>query len=358
MVRDSLAANAKNVNVKAQLKGLRLTYRTGTGGSTTGVGSGDFSSGSVYLRLQRVGNAFNTFSSVDGVTWTAMGSVTLTLGSTVYVGLATSDTARRPPAPPATAATATPTASAARRPPASLPPPRTSTPAQPTATNVALSWTDNANNETGYRVERQTAGGAWAAVATLDANRVSFADTTVTAGTTYNYRVVATSAAGDSAASNVVTVTTPASRAPPKRSDALSGRAADRLPRDRRLLRPEHRRPTRAADRAAVVRRDRRGGRARDPPRAPRCAAGHRHAAARDARRSRRGLSARTRVFQRRRRRPARRPGAAQRFQPRLGSGPARPRRLVSSLASRQPESPVLPELFRHRRPARYASTT
>ena len=38
------------------------------------------------------------------------------------------------------------------------------------ATQVSLTWTDNATNETGYTVERSDNGGAFAAVATLPAD--------------------------------------------------------------------------------------------------------------------------------------------------------------------------------------------
>ena len=82
------------------------------------------------------------------------------------------------------------------------------------AVEVLLSWTDNATTETGFIVERATGTGPWAAVtATLPANpgtgAVSYTDTTVSASTTYNYRVVAVNGGG-TAASNTVSVTTSA----------------------------------------------------------------------------------------------------------------------------------------------------
>jgi len=79
---------------------------------------------------------------------------------------------------------------------------------QVTTTTLTLSWTDNANNETGYRVERRLAGGTFAPVVTLAANATIFADTALAAGTAYEYRVFAFNSAGDSATSNVLAVTT------------------------------------------------------------------------------------------------------------------------------------------------------
>ena len=42
-----------------------------------------------WVRLTRVGNTFTAYRSADGVTWTQVGTAqTITMGSTVYVGLA------------------------------------------------------------------------------------------------------------------------------------------------------------------------------------------------------------------------------------------------------------------------------
>jgi fibronectin type 3 domain-containing protein len=75
---------------------------------------------------------------------------------------------------------------------------------------INLTWTDNANNETQFKVERKTgAGGNYAQIATPAANSTSFSDTTVSANTTYYYRVRANNSGGDSAFSNEANATTP-----------------------------------------------------------------------------------------------------------------------------------------------------
>ncbi len=72
---------------------------------------------------------------------------------------------------------------------------------------VSLAWTDNSSNEFGFRIERATNGGAWAANGTVAAKVTTYTDATAAPSTQYSYRVVAYNAAGDSAApSNVVTV--------------------------------------------------------------------------------------------------------------------------------------------------------
>ncbi|HNN12341.1 MAG TPA: multicopper oxidase domain-containing protein, partial [Anaerolineales bacterium] len=78
---------------------------------------------------------------------------------------------------------------------------------------ASLSWTDNANNETGFIIQRSTNGGAFTQIATPAADVTSFIDTTVATGNTYTYRVAAANAAGNSAFSNTaqaVFVTPPA----------------------------------------------------------------------------------------------------------------------------------------------------
>ena len=75
------------------------------------------------------------------------------------------------------------------------------------ATTVSLSWQDNSTDETGFLIERATGGGAFTAVGTVGAGITAFADSGLTAGTTYQYRVVAFNASGDSVASGVVVVT-------------------------------------------------------------------------------------------------------------------------------------------------------
>ncbi|MCH7227379.1 hypothetical protein [Haloferula sp. A504] len=75
---------------------------------------------------------------------------------------------------------------------------------------IDLDWTDNFNTETGFIVQRSPSGaGTWTTVATLPANTEFHTDvyTGVVPGTTYDYRVLATNAQGDSDPSNVATAT-------------------------------------------------------------------------------------------------------------------------------------------------------
>jgi titin len=83
------------------------------------------------------------------------------------------------------------------------------------AGGVTLTWTDNSINETSFRIERAIGAGAFATLATVAANTVSYVDSTVAEATTYTYRVIAVNAVGDSVPSGTATVTTPVALAAP-----------------------------------------------------------------------------------------------------------------------------------------------
>jgi hypothetical protein len=68
---------------------------------------------------------------------------------------------------------------------------------------INLAWTDNSNNEIGFKVERSQNGGAFTQIATVGANVTTFQNTGLKKNNTYSYRVRAYNAAGDSAYSNV-----------------------------------------------------------------------------------------------------------------------------------------------------------
>jgi len=81
------------------------------------------------------------------------------------------------------------------------------------STQVNLSWTDNANNETGFRIERAPGGTtSFVEIGTVGANVTSYQNTGLTASTNYGYRVRAYNTAGNSGYSNTDTAMT---QAPP-----------------------------------------------------------------------------------------------------------------------------------------------
>jgi hypothetical protein len=69
-------------------------------------------------------------------------------------------------------------------------------------TQIDLSWTDNSDNETGFKIERSTDGTNFGQIATTGANVTTYSDTGLNESTKYYYRVRASNSGGDSAPSN------------------------------------------------------------------------------------------------------------------------------------------------------------
>lgn len=99
---------------------------------------------------------------------------------------------KKPPAPPVVEVP----------PPVQPPSAPTNMMAVASAQSAALSWIDTSGDETGYRLERREAQGAYSTLTNLSANSTSFLDVTVQPGQSYSYRVIAMNAGGESAASN------------------------------------------------------------------------------------------------------------------------------------------------------------
>jgi plastocyanin len=84
-----------------------------------------------------------------------------------------------------------------------------------TASEIILAWTDNANNETGYRIERKPLGGSFAEIGTAPADATGFTDPGLAEATFFTYRVRAEGSGGTfSAFSNEAGEATHATPAP------------------------------------------------------------------------------------------------------------------------------------------------
>ena len=57
------------------------------------------------------------------------------------------------------------------------------------SSQINLSWTDNASNETGFRIERSSDGTSFTEISTVGSNVTTYADTGLSASTQYWYRV-------------------------------------------------------------------------------------------------------------------------------------------------------------------------
>ncbi len=90
MIRESLAANAREAGVwVSPANGLLFTRRTSTGG-TTAVTASTGKTAPYWVRLTRTGTTFRAFYSPDGSSWTQFGSNrTISMATTTYIGIAT-----------------------------------------------------------------------------------------------------------------------------------------------------------------------------------------------------------------------------------------------------------------------------
>lgn len=98
-----------------------------------------------------------------------------------------------------------------------------------TASQVSLAWADNADNESGYIVERWSPGSGWTVIATLAADATSYQDTGVQPATAYLYRVHAINDGVVSEVDEIRAVTLPLPPKPPTALKAIALRRAVNL---------------------------------------------------------------------------------------------------------------------------------
>jgi len=193
MIRESLNANSTYViNYMSPSNGVALQRRASTGGSASGVANPTGITPPCWLRLTRSGNTFTADRSTDGTTWTTIGTTSVTMASSVYVGLAASSVndgilmqaafdqvsvtgQTNPDAPDSLTATAS-------------------------DGKVDLSWPAS-SGATSYTVQRATTGGGPYTDVVTGLTGMTYTDSSVTNGTTYYYVVTATNSVGTSGTS-------------------------------------------------------------------------------------------------------------------------------------------------------------
>ena len=76
-------------------------------------------------------------------------------------------------------------------------------------TQINLTWSQPASNQTGFTIQRSVDGTNFTNLASTAANVTGYSDTALSPGTTYLYRVLASNSAGNSPPSNTAHATTP-----------------------------------------------------------------------------------------------------------------------------------------------------
>jgi len=203
MFRNTLAAGSVFADmILTPGNGAAFQYRDSSGnlGNDATGGNTYFAPG--WVKLVRSGSTFTGYVSSNGVNWTSVGSDSLTMGSTVYIGLCdtshnagliSGDTFNEISINGST----TPVA------------PNGLTASAASGTSVALAWTNQDTLSFANEVYREDPGsGTFTWIATLPVKATAYLDTGLTSGASYSYEVLASNTVGNSA-SNTATVTTP-----------------------------------------------------------------------------------------------------------------------------------------------------
>jgi alpha-galactosidase len=199
MFREDLTDSARCLYLGMTRSGsLTWQYRDSTGGTTTTATTTSTTPAAPWLRITRHGDVFTAFVSVDGTTYSQVGSpVTLTLPQTLDIG-------------PVMSSGSNAALETARFSNVSIANPALAAPAGFTAaasgTSIDLSW-NSVPGAAGYNIRRAPAsGGPYAVIATGLASN-TYIDTTLAGGTTYYYVVSAVNSDGESVNSAEIRVT-------------------------------------------------------------------------------------------------------------------------------------------------------
>jgi glucosylceramidase len=200
MMRESLAANSSQVTVAmTPMQGVHFSCRATTGAATTGTTvSGPFPP--QWVKLVRAGTTFTGYNSLNGTTWTQVGSpLVVAMANTIYVGLAV--------ASHSSSGLNITTFDSVSAPGLSIPAPLAPTGVVATAGNasVGLVWNELAN-ATSYNIKRATTiGGPYATIGAISST--TYTDQTALNGTTYYYVITGFNPSGESASSAEVSAT-------------------------------------------------------------------------------------------------------------------------------------------------------
>jgi hypothetical protein len=88
MIRASLAAGSPQALMLASASKGMAFQRRAVANDVSVSTAGTMSAAPRWVKLQRNGNLFSAYESADGVNWTLVGTDTIAMGATVYIGLA------------------------------------------------------------------------------------------------------------------------------------------------------------------------------------------------------------------------------------------------------------------------------
>jgi len=217
MIRDDLSPDSAHaMMVLTGGNGAAFQWRPSAGSATSHIAGPAFAA-PAWVRLVRSGDLLSGYASDDGASWVSVGSATIPMSDTVQIGLALTSHSD------GTIATAefqsvSLGSGTGPSPDSIIPTAPSSLIASASASNrVQVAWSDRSGNEAAFELQRSisTNNGAFGTIATLGANAQAYADTNVSEGMQFCYRVRARNSAGASAFSNTQCATTPLANRPP-----------------------------------------------------------------------------------------------------------------------------------------------
>jgi fibronectin type 3 domain-containing protein/regulation of enolase protein 1 (concanavalin A-like superfamily) len=206
MIRNGLGTNTANAFMTLTNGTVAFQTRTAAGGSTTAVNGPGGITAPYWVRVVRTGDTLTGFRSPDGINWTQQGTATITMGSTVQIGLAVTSH-NNDAINDATFDNVTVTGNVGTPPPTynGLPAPAGLTLSLGTGTGINLSWSV-VTGATGYAIDRSSDGATWSQIATTSgAGATSYSNTGLFGSQRYFYRVSALQGSTRSVPSAVAT---------------------------------------------------------------------------------------------------------------------------------------------------------
>ena len=200
MMRETLAANSTQVTVAmTPMQGAHFSCRPTTGAATTGTTvSGPFPP--QWVKLVRSGTTFTGYNSLNGITWTQVGSpAVVAMANTICVGLAVSSHS--------SSGVNITTFDSVSAPGLAIPAPLAPTGVAATAGNAStgLVWNELAN-ATSYNIKRATSSsGPYATIGAI--STTTYTDQSALNGTTYYYVITGVNPSRESANSAEVSAT-------------------------------------------------------------------------------------------------------------------------------------------------------
>jgi YD repeat-containing protein len=95
MIRETMDPAATTVLVADYAGAVSTYYRTLSGGTPNALSNSVSAPVPYWVKLVRIGNSFNAYQSIDGISWTPLGgAVEISMAQNVYIGLAMSSTNR------------------------------------------------------------------------------------------------------------------------------------------------------------------------------------------------------------------------------------------------------------------------